>query len=103
MHHLINEFRPHQARETLRVMMEMQKRQRVETTKRFEAHIAKVRKQVNDAFMDLAESPMDEDVEMTSTIHQEHDSKDTTNYTQNDPHHVKDRIMCKIVDKMLSL
>ncbi|KAK3563831.1 hypothetical protein QTP86_002744 [Hemibagrus guttatus] len=28
MHHLINEYRPHQARETLRVMMEVQKRQR---------------------------------------------------------------------------
>ncbi|MCL4137429.1 UNVERIFIED_CONTAM: hypothetical protein GTU68_049052 [Idotea baltica] len=28
MHHLINEFRPHQARETVRVMLEMQKRQR---------------------------------------------------------------------------
>ncbi|CAK8696947.1 unnamed protein product [Clavelina lepadiformis] len=26
MHHLINEFRPHQARETLKVMMEMQKK-----------------------------------------------------------------------------
>jgi mediator of RNA polymerase II transcription subunit 7 len=34
MHHLLNEFRPHQARETLRVMMEMQKRQRLETALR---------------------------------------------------------------------
>ncbi|KAH1019440.1 hypothetical protein HUJ04_009263 [Dendroctonus ponderosae] len=32
IHHLLNEFRPHQARETLRVMMELQKRQRIETT-----------------------------------------------------------------------
>lgn len=34
IHHLLNEHRPHQARETLRVMMELQKRQRIETAKR---------------------------------------------------------------------
>lgn len=28
IHHLINEFRPHQARETVRVMLELQKRNR---------------------------------------------------------------------------
>lgn len=35
IHHLLNEFRPHQARETLRVMMELQKRQRIETATRY--------------------------------------------------------------------
>lgn len=39
IHHLLNEFRPHQARETLRVMMELQKRQRVETAMRYEGII----------------------------------------------------------------
>lgn len=34
IHHLLNEYRPHQARETLRVMLELQKRQRIETSKR---------------------------------------------------------------------
>lgn len=34
IHHLLNEYRPHQARETLRVMMELQKRQRIETARR---------------------------------------------------------------------
>lgn len=34
IHHLLNEYRPHQARETLRVMLELQKRQRVETARR---------------------------------------------------------------------
>ena len=42
IHHLLNEFRPHQARETLRVMMEVQKRQRIETRERFEKHLEKV-------------------------------------------------------------
>lgn len=43
IHHLLNEFRPHQARETLRVMLELQKRQRIETAQRFEKHFDKVR------------------------------------------------------------
>ncbi|KAM6978015.1 mediator of RNA polymerase II transcription subunit 7 [Aplochiton taeniatus] len=42
MHHLINEYRPHQARETLRVMMEVQKRQRLETAERFHKHLERV-------------------------------------------------------------
>ncbi|XP_049522216.1 mediator of RNA polymerase II transcription subunit 7 isoform X1 [Dermacentor silvarum] len=43
MHHLINEFRPHQARETLRVMLDMQRRQRLDTAHRFHKHLDKVR------------------------------------------------------------
>jgi len=39
MHHLINEFRPHQARESLRVMLEKQKRERLETVERFKKHL----------------------------------------------------------------
>ena len=42
MHHLINEFRPHQARETLRVMLETQRRQRLETVDRFRKHLTRV-------------------------------------------------------------
>lgn len=42
MHHLINEFRPHQARETLRVMLETQRRQRLETVERFQVHMTRV-------------------------------------------------------------
>lgn len=34
IHHLLNEYRPHQARETLRVMLDLQRRQRLETAKR---------------------------------------------------------------------
>lgn len=43
IHHLLNEFRPHQARETLRVMLDLQKRQRIETADRFRKHLDKVR------------------------------------------------------------
>ncbi|XP_075534430.1 mediator of RNA polymerase II transcription subunit 7-like isoform X3 [Dermacentor variabilis] len=42
MHHLINEYRPHQARETLRVMLDMQRRQRLDTAHRFHKHLDKL-------------------------------------------------------------
>lgn len=42
MHHLINELRPHQARETIRVSMQMQKRERSYTSARLNKEIEKV-------------------------------------------------------------
>ena len=42
MHHLINEFRPHQARETLRVMLHVQKRKRMQVAQKFQANLDKV-------------------------------------------------------------
>merc|ERR1712066_555815 len=42
MHHLINEFRPHQARETLRVMLMVQRRKRTQFTQKFKEHLEKV-------------------------------------------------------------
>ena len=42
MHHLINEFRPHQARETLRVMLHVQKRKRHQVADKFQANLDKV-------------------------------------------------------------
>ena len=42
MHHLINEFRPHQARETLRVMLHVQKRKRLQVADKFQVNLDKV-------------------------------------------------------------
>lgn len=53
IHHLINEFRPHQARETLRVMMEVQKRQRLDTAERFHKHLEHVRERLQTCFQSL--------------------------------------------------
>lgn len=49
IHHLINEFRPHQARETLRVMMEVQKQQRLEAAERFQKHLDRVKEKLHGA------------------------------------------------------
>lgn len=53
MHHLINEYRPHQARETLRVMMEVQKRQRLETAERFQKHLERVVEMIQNCLASL--------------------------------------------------
>lgn len=42
MHHLINELRPHQARDNIRCILEMQKRQRIETAQKFKTHLFKI-------------------------------------------------------------
>lgn len=98
MHHLLNEFRPHQARETLRVMMETQKRQRVETTTRFEKHLERVCDIVNTAFSDLPEITDDDMSE--SDIKMEVDSQDASNNSKSDAVHQLDRIMCSVIDNM---
>lgn len=42
MHHLINELRPHQARDNIRCTLEMQKQQRLETAQKFKQHLHKI-------------------------------------------------------------
>lgn len=98
MHHLLNEFRPHQARETLRVMMETQKRQRVETTTRFEKHLERVCDIVNTAFADLPE--ITDDDMGDSDIKMEIDSQDSHNGNKSDASYQLDRIMCSVIDNL---
>ncbi|CAG0881303.1 unnamed protein product [Cyprideis torosa] len=43
LHHLINEFRPHQARETLRVMMDVQRQERLDVVSRFQKHMDRIK------------------------------------------------------------
>ncbi|CAH1371649.1 hypothetical protein MTP99_013089 [Tenebrio molitor] len=100
IHHLLNEFRPHQARETLRVMMELQRRQRIETANRFQKHLDKVMEILQQAIQNLPE-PMEVDskllVETDLLVSQEKASKEEV---KSDPCYILDRIMCKIVDNM---
>lgn len=53
IHHLLNEFRPHQARETVRVMLDLQRRQRNETTIRLQKHIDRVKFKKKNVLLDI--------------------------------------------------
>lgn len=97
IHHLLNEFRPHQARETLRVMMDLQKRQRLETAKRFNFHLEKVREIVTNAFKDL---PEEMETELTQNVDLM-DQDDFNNSSQIDNVSPDDKLMCSIVDSLL--
>lgn len=98
IHHLLNEFRPHQARETLRVMMEMQKRTRIETTTRFQRHLENVRDMVKTAFTSLPDVDMDKN-KLIPVEMMDEDKDDKLNDIDSciDP---LDRLMCSIVDEM---
>ena len=65
MHHLINEFRPHQARETLRVLLEQQQRQRLETTSRFMKHLEIVQERLQNCVESL---PTEQDLDTKLVI-----------------------------------
>ena len=100
IHHLLNEFRPHQARETLRVMMELQRRERIETASRFQKHLDKVQEILQQALQSLPE-PMEIHskllIETDLLGSKENGLKDTND---GDPCYVLDRIMCRIADEM---
>ncbi|XP_023229736.1 mediator of RNA polymerase II transcription subunit 7-like [Centruroides sculpturatus] len=98
IHHLINEFRPHQARETLRVMLEVQKRQRLETTERFQKHLEKVTEILQNT---LANLPDSSDVDCNLLMPPEMmDVSDIKEHQEEEDCHGLDRLMCDIVDAL---
>lgn len=100
IHHLLNEFRPHQARETLRVLMEVQKRTRIETAVRFQKHLEKVRELVRAAFAQLPEIT-ESDCKVGDIIAGVSDTTTSNgNETIVDSCDPMDRLMCEIVDNM---
>ncbi|XP_045203958.2 mediator of RNA polymerase II transcription subunit 7-like [Mercenaria mercenaria] len=98
MHHLINEFRPHQARETLRVMMELQKKRRHEVAERFQVHLDKVTELIQKSLVALPdEFSLDSKVLVKSEIlTSEMDEPDQRR--DNEECDQLDRMMCDIVD-----
>uniref|UniRef100_A0A0B6ZA84 Mediator of RNA polymerase II transcription subunit 7 n=1 Tax=Arion vulgaris TaxID=1028688 RepID=A0A0B6ZA84_9EUPU len=99
MHHLINEFRPHQARETLRVMLELQRTKRVEIAHKFQEHYDKVLDLIHSAINSIPE-----DVNLDSTLlsdellGQIEDIK--SEIMDMEACDSLDTLMCKIVDEM---
>ena len=114
VHHLINEFRPHQARETLRVMMMEQKRQRLETAERFQRHLDKVSnllqactEQIPDA--GTMETKLTINMELGEGTSQSggdasgvYKSEPLTPQPDVDELNTMDQMMCDIVDEMIS-
>nr|CAG4641241.1 EOG090X0EJA [Eulimnadia texana] len=103
MHHLVNEFRPHQARETLRVMMEQQKRQRYEIADRFERHLERAFELVRQAVSNLPELSesstkfLIDTVRVQLTDNRENRNKKAANSAECTE---EDQLMCNIVDAM---
>merc|ERR1719150_2527639 len=100
MHHLINEFRPHQARETLRVMLMVQRRKRTQFTSKFKEQLEKVESIIQEAIENLPEVDMEDAMDTK-------DSKDAGEGADKageggDRGHCSslDRIMCQIVDEL---
>ncbi|CAG5076998.1 Similar to MED7: Mediator of RNA polymerase II transcription subunit 7 (Anopheles gambiae) [Cotesia congregata] len=102
IHHLLNEFRPHQARETLRVMMELQKRQRIETALRFQKHLDRVQKILQHALQTLPDTS-ELDCKLSINTETMECSDSLSSEQQNiDPCSTNDRIMCKMIDDMMT-
>ena len=102
IHHLINEFRPHQARETLRVMMDLQRRQRLAIADRFQQHLATVRETLQRTMCELPDVTHFE-FELPKSEYQPSDEATRAAAavaTTEDDFSVRDQMMCDIVDTL---
>lgn len=100
MHHLINEFRPHQARETLRVMLHVQKRRRLQVAEKFQAHLDKVQETIEEALRTL---PEQEEGDSKFLIRKESiNAMDTSSMDSSEKESCSnmDRLMCHIADEL---
>ncbi|XP_077984162.1 mediator of RNA polymerase II transcription subunit 7-like [Glandiceps talaboti] len=105
MYHLINEYRPHQARETLRVMMEVQKRQRLETAERFQKHLDKVVELLQNCITALPDEMGHLDSKIAAKVEAEEaikmpTEKKAVSKDEDNSYTDKDKLMCNLVDSI---
>lgn len=98
-HHLINELRPHQARETLRVWLCAQKRTREEITKKLNTEMDKMNK-VLDKYLELEASNKTSKQQQSNPMPEDkvNNNSGTATVTTTSI----DDIMCRIVDESCS-
>lgn len=100
LHHLINEFRPHQARETLRIMLHRQKQTRLETSERLKKNIEKARGILKNCSANLQNSLAGSAVTVpTETTKVQPDTTDVSR-DLNELRLLQNKIMCDISDSM---
>lgn len=115
-HHLINELRPHQARETIRVAMSYQKKTREETAIALERHMLQVHKIVRNALAtipDLGDSKSGLESLLNSAItppasverpliSENNEDNPSNDISQHNHYQVDelDRLMCSVISSM---
>ncbi|XP_015378747.1 PREDICTED: mediator of RNA polymerase II transcription subunit 7 [Diuraphis noxia] len=99
IHHLLNEFRPHQARETVRVMLDLQRRQRNETTIRLQKHIDKVSDILQQTLENLPDTELDSKL-MVDTSKIDRLEQKNADEPRADKCVPKDKLMCHLIDTM---
>lgn len=107
MHHLINELRPHQARETIRVTLQCQNRQRVEIIQKLNEQIERVNEMVINCVRSIPEingkigqEELDFLKEMKKTLEAQEYDLDSANQKPYSQINCLDSIMCKLVDEI---
>ncbi|XP_044096931.1 mediator of RNA polymerase II transcription subunit 7-like [Neovison vison] len=110
VHHLINEYQPHQARETLRVMLEVPKGQRPETAEPFQKHLERVIEMIqnclalpddpphSEAGMRVKTEPVDADDSNNCTGQNEQQRENSGH--RRDQVREKDAALCVLIDEI---
>ena len=98
MHHLINEFRPHQARETLRVLLHVQKKKRLNLSEKFQGILDRIQTQIQEALSNLPDQD-EEDMEQESTRTLTEDFEQMAEQSTEDTEEKKrDAAFCELLD-----
>ena len=100
MHHLINEFRPHQARETLRVMLHVQKKKRHNLSDKFQEILEKVQETIQEALSNLPDQE-DDDIQQESKNPMDDDFLSNDIFPEDEESRLqkaKDAAFCELID-----